>query len=241
MRYFVNKLLSIQIKMSNKMPFDVMLNLFAQLEIGDIEHYCKTHPQCCWVFQQGNLTTRVAIDFVIWTIDIHGNWDIETSETIIIRIKWKSIAELQSKINALQTLLASKDTRIPFKYDEVIIDDQKLEDAAEHINQNTLFADLFNKVWTIAKYERIIDLLQYQKNIDSELDILRCTWRYDVEWPSGKFDQQSRLIQEIKNLLDIKQLDLEDSIQYYNIPRDLAKKIIHNNERISCHDPNIFF
>jgi hypothetical protein len=221
-----------------KVPFDVMLNLFAQLEIGDIEHYCKTYPQCQWIFQQGNLTTRVAIDFVIWTIDQQGNWDIETSETVIIRIKWKSIEELKMKIKTIQTFLINH-RQIPFKFNEFIID--QLEDSATDINTHTIFADLFDKVWSVAKYERIIDLLQYNKKIDSELDVLRCTWRSDVEWPAGKFGSEEDLIQEIQDLLDTKQLDVEDAVQYYNIPKDLANKIIHTNERISYHNPNVFF
>jgi hypothetical protein len=229
--------------MSRKMPFDVMLNLFAQLKIGDVEHYCKTQQkgieQCQWIFKQGVLSTRVAIDFVIWTIDHHGNWDIESSETVIIRIKWRTIKELTTKIKTIQTFLVDHQ-QIPFEYNEFIID--QLEDSATMIDENTLFADLFDKVWTIAKYERIIDLLQYKKNdVDSELDILRCTWRTDVEWPSGNFKNESNLLQQIKNLLDIKQLDVDEAIAYYKIPSDIACKITNNHERVSSHDPNIFF
>jgi hypothetical protein len=237
------------------MPFDVMLNLFAQLKIGDVEDYCKTQhkgiEQCQWIFKQGNLTTRVAIDFVIWTIDRHGNWDIESSETVIIRIKWRTIDELKTKIKTIQGFLVNHQ-HIPFQYNEFIID--QLDDSAASIDENTLFADLFDKVWTIAKYERIIDLLQYKNDtdsVDSELDILRCTWRFDVEWPSGNFKNEYNLIQQLKNLLDIKQLDIDDAISYYHLPKEIASKITRNNngdddddddiDRLSYHDPNIFF
>ena len=136
--------------LNKKIPFDIFLDLYGDYSVKNVFQICEKLGQYKSI--KGNLTTRIAIDFVVWTIDQRDMWDIEASETIVIRIKWKTIDELIAKIHAIQNFLHVKHSRvtIPFEYNEFIMDPNELNewsdgglgDPAILIDENTTFSKL---------------------------------------------------------------------------------------------------
>jgi hypothetical protein len=195
-----------------------MLKYFRNFTIGNLEEYCRNndigHTQCLWAFNSGIFVTRVAIDFCVWTIDDHQNPDLEATETVIIRIHWKSLNELLFKISVIKHLLqlnyssSIRSEFIPFDFHEITLDDPELlDDPASNINKNTLFSDLFNTVWTIGKFDKFVDLYDMPKSYDAdqELNLLRSKWKMDVEWPATDtlvFSDTAKFLNEIQTLLD---------------------------------------
>lgn len=233
-------------KLMVRMPSDVMFRIFKKLPCGEVEKYALNHPkgreQCKWMFDQGDFTTRVAIDFNVWVIDSCNRLDIEDSETIIVRIKWKNLNELFRKLNVVGKFL-SDPSNVPFEYDPELTKNytkiytqnytqNQIEDHVSEINKNTPFGELFNIVWTVNVFESVIDPPDDKSAhfyAAMMLDDLRSKWRIDVLWPAEDNEKvivnDTSLVEQLKILLDYKQNDVDEILTHYQIPKDVSEKI----------------
>lgn len=206
-----------------RMPLDIMYRIFGYLPVEEVEMYSKSNhkgiEQCKWAFDEGHLTTRVAVDFNVWVIDSHGNIDMEDSDSIIFRITWKSLEELKYKIKAILDFFNSKIFQFDLDLEENIVDD------ASEIDGNIPFSDLLDVIWTAKVYSVVVDPDSKYYDASVELDDVREAFRMDVEWPPGSFNDPKVLKEQIRMLLDRNQDNVDEVLDNYGIPRELANRI----------------
>jgi hypothetical protein len=213
------------------LPFDTLMDVFGPLSIGDVEKYCEVSPVAAKSFHKETFTTRVSIDFVVWVVDEYGDAEIEASESIIVRIKWKCISELTAKIKAISTNVLGK--KMPFSYNDY--DQEPVDDCALKIDEQTRFSDLFDKIWTIHTFEKVVflenvnDSINY--NAEDELVKVRKKYRTDFEWPaieekfSTKYILQKKLGRQFQTLINNDSMNTKSIVKYMKVPNTLVTKI----------------